>query len=323
MIKLGIIGSNFVSDWLCESVARIDGIVSHALYSRTAERGNEFAAKHDLPHVYTDLEEFFSSDIDAVYIASPNSCHHSQTMAALDHGKHVLCEKPIATNSRDLAEMIAKAKEKGLILLEAMRPAFDPAFKAVKEALPSLGTVRYARFEYCQYSSRYDKFKNGEIMNAFNPKLGNAALMDIGVYALHTCIKLFGLPDLDGIQAKSVMLANGFEGMGTVLLPYGDFTAEILYSKIADSVQPSVILGENGGMMIDRLSVPTEVTLRLRGKGGEPLPFESRESNMDFETEEFVRLIQTGEVNHTHLVHSVNTLAVMDKIRELAGISFD
>ncbi len=323
MIKLGIIGSNFVSDWLCESVSRVDGIVNHALYSRTAERGNEFSAKHGIPNVYTDLNAFLSSDIDAVYIASPNSCHFEQAMAAMEHGKHVLCEKPIATNSHDLAEMIAKAKEKGVILLEAMRPAFDPAFDAVKEALPSLGTIRYARFEYCQYSSRYDKFKNGEIMNAFNPKLGNAALMDIGVYALHTCVKLFGLPDLDGIQAKSVMLSNGFEGMGTVLLPYGDFTAEILYSKIADSVQPSVILGENGGMMIDRLSVPAEVTLRLRGKETEALPFESRESNMDFETEEFVRLIRTGEADHGHMRHSVNTLAVMDKIRSLAGISFE
>lgn len=323
MIKLGIIGSNFVSDWLCESVRRTEGITNHALYSRTAERGSEFANKHGIPHVYTDLEEFFSSDIDAVYIASPNSCHFGQAMAAMDHGKHVLCEKPIATSSRDLNEMIDKAKEKCVILLEAMRPAFDPAFDAVKNALPSLGTIRYARFEYCQYSSRYDKFKNGEIMNAFNPKLGNAALMDIGVYALHTCLKLFGLPYLDGISAKSVMLSNGFEGMGTVLLPYDGFTAEILYSKIADSVQPSVILGENGGMMIDRLSVPAEVTLRLRGKDTEALSFESRESNMDFETEEFVRLIRTGDVNHGHLLHSVNTLAVMDKIRALTGISFE
>ncbi len=323
MIKLGIIGSNFVSDWLCESVNRVGGIVNHALCSRTAERGNEFAAKHGIPHVYTDLEAFFSSDIDAVYIASPNSCHFAQAMAAMEHGKHVLCEKPIATDSRDLSAMIAKAKEKGVVLLEAMRPAFDPAFRAVKEALPSLGTLRYARFEYCQYSSRYDKFKNGEIMNAFNPKLGNAALMDIGVYALHTCIMLFGLPDFEGISAKSVMLANGFEGMGTVLLPYGDFTAEILYSKIADSVQPSVILGEGGGMMIDRLSVPAEVTLRLRGKDAESLSFESRESNMDFETEEFVRLVRTGEVDHGYMRHSVNTLAVMDKIRALAGIRFE
>lgn len=323
MIKLGIIGSNFVSDWLCESVNRTNGIVNHALYSRTAERGSEFAAKHGIPHIYTDLTDFLSSDIDAVYIASPNSCHFEQAMAAMEQGKHVLCEKPITTNSRDLGEMIAKAKEKGVVLLEAMRPAFDPAFHAVKEALPSLGTVRYARFEYCQYSSRYDKFKNGEIMNAFNPKLGNAALMDIGVYAVHSCVKLFGLPNLDNIQAKSVMLANGFEGMGTILLPYGGFTAEILYSKIADSVQPSVILGEQGGLTIDRLSVPSEVMLKLRGAAPEALAFESRESNMDFETEEFVRLIRTGNVDHCHMRHSVNSLAVMDRVRTLAGITFE
>jgi len=323
MIKLGIIGSNFVSDWLCESVSRTDSIVSHALYSRTAEKGNEFAARHNIPHVFTDLEDFLSSDVDAVYIASPNSCHFSQAMDAMDHGKHVLLEKPIATNSSDLAILRQRAAEKGVVLLEAMRPAFDPALSAIKETLPALGTIRYARFEYCQYSSRYDKFKNGEILNAFNPKLGNAALMDIGVYAVHTCVKLFGLPDLSAVQAKSVKLSNGFEGMGNVLLPYGDFTAEILYSKIADSVQPSVILGEKGGLTIDRLSVPGEITLLLRGEQPRKLTFETRESNMDFETEEFVRLVQGNETGHSHMEHSVNTLAVLDRVRELSDIRFE
>ena len=66
MIKLGIIGSNFVSDWMCESVDVSEGIVNYAVYSRTAEKGTEFAQKHRIPNIFTDMEEFLSSAIDAV-----------------------------------------------------------------------------------------------------------------------------------------------------------------------------------------------------------------------------------------------------------------
>ena len=323
MIKLGIIGSNFVSDWLCGSIRRTEGIVNHAVYSRTLEKGTEFAAKHNIPTVYTDMEAFLSSDIDAVYIASPNVLHFPQAMDAISHGKHVLCEKPIALDSRELGKMIEAAQRNNVILLEAMRPAFDPALDAVVDSLHRLGAVRYARFEFCQYSSRYDKFKNGEVLNAFNPKLGNAALMDIGVYAVHACVKVLGRPDMDNVWAKSVKLCNGFEGMGNILLPYHTFTAEILYSKITESVQPSVIIGENGSVTIDKLSMPQNVMLHMRGKEPEVLPFEKKESNMEFETAEFVRLICAGEVNHSHMQHSVNALAVMDRARELTDTKFE
>ena len=93
-IKLGIIGSNFVTDWLCESVQKTEGIILHAMYSRTEERGREFAGKYGIASVFTDLDAFLSSDIDAVYIASPNFLHAYQAIKAMEKGKHVLVEKP-------------------------------------------------------------------------------------------------------------------------------------------------------------------------------------------------------------------------------------
>ena len=87
-LKLGIIGTNFVSDWLCDAVKETDGISSSAVYSRTHEKGSEFAAKHGIGCVYTDMDEFLCSDIDAVYIASPNKFHYEYAMKALNAGKH-------------------------------------------------------------------------------------------------------------------------------------------------------------------------------------------------------------------------------------------
>lgn len=334
MIKLGIIGTNFVSDWLCDSVTRVPGVECAAVYSRKAETGAAFAQKHGIPKVETDLETFLSlPQVDAVYVASPNAFHYPQTMAAIAHGKHVLCEKPIALDSGELSDMIRAAKEQGVVLLEAMRPAFDPALAAFASAFLEIGPLRHARFEFCQYSSRYDRFKNGEILNAFQPALGNAALMDIGVYAVHVCVKLFGLPlGADGQSdaptgfppsffAQAVKLSNGFEGLGRIFLPYPGFSAEILYSKITESVQPSIVTGENGSVTIDKLSMPSHVILTRRGKEPEELSFEKRKCNMEYEVEEFARLIRCGGEN-PHLRHSVAALRVMDWARAMTGTSF-
>lgn len=321
-MKIGVIGSNFVSDWLCQAVLETGEFTLAAMYSRKQETGEAFAAKYNIPTVYTDMEAFLSSDLDAVYIASPNYCHAPQAIDALRHGKHVLCEKPIATTSSEWKAMEQAACDNGRVLLEAMRPAFDPAIAVVRENLSKLGTIRRAVLEYCQYSSRYDKFKAGDILNAFNPALGNAAIMDIGVYAVHVCLMLFGKPS--AVQSRSVLLSNGMEGMGTIFLPYEElgFQAEVVYAKIIDSVNPSVITGENGSITIDKLSQPGLVTMQLRGKEPEVLFTEETDNNMIYQVRTFAELIRRGEVEHGYKAVSAMEMEILDTVREQNGIVF-
>ena len=89
--------------------------------------------------MYTDYELFLESDLDAVYIATPTYAHCPQTLKALEHGKHVLCEKIMAVNANEAEQMIECAKKNQVILLEAMRPAFDPAYQLIMENLPKIG----------------------------------------------------------------------------------------------------------------------------------------------------------------------------------------
>ena len=320
-LKLGVIGSNFVSDWLCEAVKLTCDFELYAVYSRTVEKGSEFAAKHGIGTVYTDLEEFLSSDIDAVYIASPNFAHKAQSIAALSCGKHVLCEKPIASNLAEYSEMRSAAHENGTVLLEAMRPAFDPALEKVRELLPRIGKVRRASFEFCQYSSRYDKYRSGEILQAFKSEFSNAAVMDIGVYPIHFCLRLFGRPTGD-VKSNSVILPNGFEGSGEVILPYDGFTAVISYAKTFDSVTPSFISGEDGSILIDKMSAPRKITLVPRKGEAEDIPFGFKENNMVFELSEFARLIRNGEHVNIHEEYSEMETELLDIIRAQNSIVF-
>ena len=94
-----------------------------------------------------------------VYIASPNCCHCEQSIQMMEAGKHVLCEKPIASNVMEYEKMLEAARRNGVIFFEAMRSAFTPEMEVLEEALPLLGKIRQASFSFCQYSSRYDNYK--------------------------------------------------------------------------------------------------------------------------------------------------------------------
>lgn len=320
-VKFGMIGTNFVSDWLADAVAAVDCAEVSAIYSRTHEKGSAFAEAHNIPTVYTDMEEFLSSDIDAVYIASPNMLHAEHTLKAISHGKHVLCEKPIASNSKEFKMMRDAAEKAGVVLLEAMRPAFDPALEAVRAALPRIGKLRRASLEFCQYSSRYDKYRAGEILQAFKPEFSNASLMDIGVYPVHFALRLFGRPTGE-IKSNSVILPNGFEGSGEIIMPYGDANVTVSYSKIFDSVTPSVIIGEDGAITVDKISCPSRLTFIPRKGEAEDIPFDYDCQNMKFQVREFVRLVNEGKGAAYHLQFSEWEMEVLDTVRAQNGVVF-
>ena len=324
-LKIGIVGTNFISDTFCDAAGYVPEIELYAVYSRKKETGDAFARKHSVPHVYTDYDAFLGSGLDAVYVASPNFAHCSQTVKALESGKHVLCEKVMAMNEQEVRSMIDCAQKNNRILLEAMRPDFDPAFEIIEKTLARIGKLRRASFEFCQYSSRYDNFRQGIVQNAFDPGIGNAAIMDIGVYCIHSLVRLFGMPK--SIKVLSTKLENGFDGSGIVLMEYNDMIAETVYSKITVSVSPSVIQGEDGSLLIDYISKPEKLELRLR-KGSrdtldsgqiEKLSFTPAENNMVYELREFIKLIENSEVEHKYLQYSLDTIKVIDEARRQTG----
>ena len=263
MIRFAVIGTNTITDKFLQAAALVPQLKLCAVYSRTLTRAQEYAQMHSVSLVFDSLEALACSDqIDAVYIASPNFCHAAQSILMMQHHKHVLCEKPIASNTSEFQQMCDTAIQNHVILLEAMRSVFSPGFAAIRSLLPALGTIRLVDFSFCKYSSRYDHFKEGIIENAFCPALSNSALMDIGVYCVHPLVSLFGAPA--SVQSSSIFLSNGFEGAGTVLLQYPDMQATLRYSKISDSHLQSQIQGETATLLIDKIQDPQQLTLLFR-----------------------------------------------------------
>ena len=318
-MKFGIIGTNFISDSFVAALP-FTSATATAVYSRTEEKGRAFAKKNGIASVFTDMEAFLSSDIDAVYIASPNFLHKEQALLALSHGKHVLVEKPAAPSLVEWEEMKAAAQRAGKTLMEAMRPIHAEAWHKVKSALADIGRVRGAYLDFSQYSSRYKPFLEGTVLNAFNPALCNAALLDIGIYPISAAALLFGMPK--DIRSRSSFLHNGFECCGGAILGYDGFEVTVSYSKVANSAIPSAILGEEGSITVDKVSNPRLLTL-ARGNEKAPIPLTKTDApdNMSEEINDFCAAASAGEVTPCGVYTDV-TLAVMDEIRRQNGIVF-
>ncbi|GAS82213.1 Gfo/Idh/MocA family protein [Paenibacillus amylolyticus] len=323
MVRFGVVGTNWITERLLEAAAQVEGFELTAVYSRTEDKANAFADKYDVEHRFTDLEELAASDvIDAVYIATPNTVHAEQAELFLRNGKHVLCEKPLAANSAEVRSMIDTAREHQVLLMEAMKSTLVPQFKMVQKSLHKIGPVRKYVAGYSQYSSRYDKYKEGIVLNAFKPELANGALMDLGVYCLYPLITLFGAPNR--VQSQAMMLESGVDGHGSVLLDYDGMDAVVTYSKISNSHLPSEIMGELGSIIIDKIGSPEHAEIRYNDGTVEQLTVEQTHPAMYYEVEEFVHLVQQGqkESDMNTYERSYVTMQVMDQIRKQIGLVF-
>ena len=322
-LRFGIIGTNFISDWVIAGGRQDERFELAAVYSRTQESADAFAAKHDIPHTFTSLEAMAASPlIDAVYVASPNAFHAAQSILCMEHGKHVLCEKAFASNAREVREMIAAARKNKVALMEAMKPTLTPGFLAARDALGRIGVVRRYFSCYCQYSSRYDKFREGTVLNAFRPEMSNGALPDIGVYTIYPMVVLFGRPQ--AIKAAGFKLSSGVDGEGSVVFSYPSMDAAILYSKIANSQLPTEIQGEDGNILFDRINIISEVNLHFRDGRRELLSYPTPYNDYYFEVKEFIDVVQTGRQESTvnSWENSLITMEIMDEIRRQLDVKY-
>ncbi|BCG57516.1 Gfo/Idh/MocA family protein [Paenibacillus sp. URB8-2] len=322
-IRFGVVGTNWITDRFLESGLENEDFLLTAVYSRSEEKGKAFAAKYAGASVYTDLAAMAASDeIDAVYIASPNSLHAEHAITCINHGKHVLCEKPAASNAAELRSVIEAARRNNVLFMEAMKSTLVPNFNIIKENLYKIGRIRRYFASYCQYSSRYDAFLQGTVLNAFNPAFSNGALMDLGIYCLYPMVVLFGKPDT--VKATGVMLSSGVDGEGSIVLGYGDMDAVVMYSKITESYLPAEIQGENGTMIIDKISQPYEVKIRYRDGIVEELTLPQTYESMYYEAQEFIRLLQTGERESSVNSHasSLATAEIMEDARRQIGLRY-
>lgn len=320
MINFAVIGRNFIVDWFLEAASEFPELCFHGVYSRNPKNAQEYATLKGAKRIYTSLDELcLDSELDMVYIASPNIYHEEQSIKLLNAKKHVLCEKPATISYESLSKILEAANKNNKVFMEAMVPLHMPAFIEIKKLLPSLGKIRHIDFSFCQYSSRYDKFKNGIMTNTFDPTLGNGSLMDLGIYCVHFLLALFGFPKK--IHALSGFIPESIDSSGIVAASYGDKTASLSFSKVCSSVNLSQISGENGCLLIDKMSRPKKLTLVLKDSEPKVIDCSGTRHEMAYEIANFISQINGEKMS---FFNDISCLAMKfcDIARKDMGIDF-
>lgn len=325
MIKYATIGTSEITECFIKG-CEISGRFKHlAVYSRDEERGRAFAQKDGTHKVYTDLEALANDkEIDAVYIASVNSCHAAQTRLMLENGKHVICEKPCVTSPDDYIELKKLADQKGLIYIEAITSRHSKTREALKEAISQVGRIAHIRIDFCQRSSRLDRFYRGEHVNIFDMPLKAGTLNDLGVYCVYAAVDLFGMPY--NITAAASYFDNGADSSGTAVFYYKNTQAVLSYSKAGQSAIGSEIIGDNGTVVIGSISQYTDIKLISGGKEKVIVPQIDKPEIMSGEATDFANYIEFPQKYKTDYDNvsllTLNVHKCMAKIRESAQIQY-
>ena len=345
-MRFGIIGTGRISDWVLKGAVLEPRFVAAAVCSRSEETAIAFAAKHGIPKTFTDISLMASDpSIDAIYIGTPNQTHHDIAIECMSHGKHVLCEKPLASNAREVREMIAAARANGVVLMEAMISTLSPNFRMVQERLKNLGTVRHYSGTFCQYSSKFDQLKRiiaGEedspVPSSFNPERSGGALMDIGIYPIYPMVTLFGRPKSVKANVTTCKVPTS-EGPGNIDLQgcatfeYDGMSATAMYSKIADSRLRTEISCEGVILSLDQIHITRQVDFiphgaptsgRSSGPSKEDITVPCDPDEYLCEFKEFIDVIENGRMESTNnsLANSLIVAEIMDEIRRQGEVSF-
>ena len=243
-MKLGILGTGKIVQeflpWLVEHTPfTVQAVCSTP---RSAAKAAELCAQYQIPQHTTNYFELLQW-VDAVYIAVPNLQHARYARVALEAGKHVIVEKPMAVTAAETEELAALAQRKRLFLFEAMTTQYQPNYAKLRELLPRVGTVRMVQCSFSQYSSRYDAFCNGQTPPVFDPLCAGGALMDLGVYNVSYIVGLFGEPN------KAVYAANmerNIDTSGVLMMDYSGFKAVSLAAKDCAAPARCIIQGTKG-----------------------------------------------------------------------------
>ncbi|WP_042222160.1 Gfo/Idh/MocA family protein [Oceanobacillus manasiensis] len=324
-MRIGTVGTSWITESFIDAIGEVAGVELTAVHSRTSEKAEDFARKHGAGHYFTALQEMAkSSQMDCVYIASPNSLHFEQAVAFLKNGKHVICEKPMFASLKEFEGAHRIAEENGVYLFEAMRNLYTPNFQKVKGRLDDVGEVRNVLLHRMKYSSRYDELLAGKEPAIFSRKFAGGALVDLGVYPIAVAVALFGKP-LD-VKYTPVMLSSGVDGSGTLVLSYQGYVCTILCSKISTSNLESEIQGEAGTISIDNIGSFSNVQCSLRASKGQKWTGESqRENTMTYELESFVQIILEGKTSTYENMKAISreVLAITEAARKQSGIYFE
>lgn len=322
-MKLGIVGSGKIVQeflpWLAQSpVVEVAALCST---QRSAAQAKALCEQYGVPLHTTDYEELLKA-VDTVYVALPNLLHTAYTRAALEAGRNVIVEKPLAPCAAEAVQLADLARKKGLFLFEAVTTLYMENYRKLRQLLPRVGPVKLVQCNFSQYSSRYDAFCAGQVAPVFDPNQAGGALMDLAVYNISYLVGLFGEPQQVHYTAN---VERGIDTSGILTMDYSSFKAVSIAAKDCAAPPRYVIQGTRGYLLQkSTANFCGPLTLHLNDGKEEHFSLNGKRPRCAAEFEAFARAIDAGdqEMCSGMLDTSLAVSRVLTVARKDAGIRF-
>ncbi len=318
-LNWAVLGTGVIANQMAQALQKM-GKPLYAVGNRTYEKAVEFAKRYDIQKVYPQIDDMFEDEaVDIIYITSPHNTHYGFMKKALEHGKHLLVEKSITLNSEELDEMIALAREKHLILAEAMTIWHMPIYKKLWEIVESgeLGKVQ-------MITVNFGSFKEYNMKNRFfNMNLAGGALLDIGVYAL-SIVRSFMTEKPADIVSQWKPSPAGSDEQAAILLKNKDGQmATIALSLHSKQPKRAVISCEKG--YIEIMEYPradrAEIVDASTGEKKE-ISCGKTEDALFYEMTDMERAVESGDETEMYLNYTKDVMDIMTGLRREWGLKY-
>ncbi len=319
-MKMAILGAGKIAEIMANTIAHMDQVESYAIGARDLSRAQDFAERHGFLKAYGSYEEMLRDDeIDLVYIAVPHSYHYDIIKLCLEHGKNILCEKAFTINAVQAKEVLALAKEKGLLLTEAIWTRYNPMRKVLDDIIDSgiIGKVHSVTANLCYVLNDLERNKK--------PELAGGALLDLGIYPINfACMVLKG--EIKDIKTSAVMNEYGVDDSNSMILTYEDGTTATLHSsQLVSSERGGYIYGTEGYIVVENIN--NVQGYRVYNKNHELLKdYRTPEqiSGYEYEVEACKKALENGWLECPDMPHSetIRMMEIMDQVRGIWGMKY-
>ncbi|MFA6400953.1 MAG: Gfo/Idh/MocA family oxidoreductase [Salinivirgaceae bacterium] len=319
-IHWGILGAGRIAEKFAADFSAVTNGKIVAVGSRSFDNAKEFALKYNISNWFGSYQELVQNpDVDIIYIATPHNFHFEQVALCLEHGKHVLCEKPVTVNAIQLEQLIQLAKKQNLFFMEAMWTPFLPAVQKVMQWLKEgkIGTVKMIRVEF-GYAGNSDP-KN----RLYNPELAGGALLDIGIYPL-TMAEMVAQSKIETVQVQSVLSTTGIDETNVIQIKYQNgILAQLSSTFTAQLKNEAIIYGTKGMIVISSFWMSKKAQL-TNDNGVETFIDESTTLGYNHEAQHVGEMLQLGktESDVMPLSRSLLMMQLMDAIRKEMNLKY-
>jgi predicted dehydrogenase len=249
-VKWGVLGNATIARrCVMPAISKSVNGTLHALATRSTEHAGKVASENSIAHIYDSYDALLMDpEIDAVYIPLPNHLHRLWALNALNAGKHVLCEKPLACNAKEAREMVSAARDTGLLLMEALMYRFHPRSRRIKQMVAEgrIGTPCLVRSAFC-FRMREKDWTNTDNVR-LKPEMGGGALLDVGCYSVSVARWLLGAEPRQ-VQSQAVYHSGGVDVHLVGSLSFGDIGLAAFEASFVSALQQTfTVAGREGAI---------------------------------------------------------------------------